>query len=374
MIFNHSETSVNTDATRYLNKSACKLAYLPNCDRIYQNTFQDFDNLQVIYAPNVRYIEAPAFINCPVLSIIWTPKCDINSSMYIDCNSLINIHASESVHELIHIKLFTDDIAMNVDCEDATLVQSLLGVIAFDSIHIINHTHIPVKVYGVRTELLTIEGDVDEICNVVAKYVIKRDCQVRTSIHQSTITMLNTDEKFVNTKDYRTVQCLLAPLCSDVILDLSQSTDLIILQASNAIKLQLEMGHASVKRCTKRIPHFDCPLLAGLSLIYDFHSDIVAYVFNLKRYNPYLYRLLQAGIIYDENASEDKCINGFRVLGNVGIERWLRFPIMSTTRITPTSLYPIAIETVRTHDAKLMKKVRRIKFDRFIELVEAMNA
>lgn len=375
MIFNYTETSIDADATKYLNKSAYRLAYLPNCDRICQNTFQDFDELQAIYAPNVRYIEAPAFINCPVLSVIWTPKCNIDSdNMCIDCNSLINIATTESVHGLIHIKLFTDDIVMNIDCEDATLVQGLLGAITFDLVHIINSAYIPLKVYGVRAGILMIDGDVNEICNVVARCVMKKYCSTRTIIHQSDITVVSTDEKFVNTEDYRTIRCLIADECPNVLLDLSKPTDLTTLQVSNATRIQIEMGCASVKRCTKRVPQFNCPLLAGICLAYGTSDKRSGYIFNLKRYNPYLCRLLQAGIIYDENASEDRCINGFRVLGNVGIERWTRFPGMSHTRITPTSLYPIAIETVRTHDIRLMKKVRRIKFDRFIELVEAMNA
>ena len=86
---------------------------------------------------------------------------------------------------------------------------------------------------------------------------------------------------------------------------------------------------------------------------------------HLKRPNPYLFRLLRAGVIYNEESSEDKCINGFRVLGNVESDD-------VDDLIPPDMIYPVAINIVRQLNDELMSKCVEYGSARLNELVVMM--
>lgn len=364
-MFRYEGTSIDKEVWKDMGGPICKdkiiFAYLPNCVQIGLGTFLGFKRLQAIYAPQVGTIGYGAFADCPHLSTIYV-STGVHHSL---TKARPRRHHKHHKHQPIHIQLVIDDITLELNCDDIESVQGLLSVIRFDLIHITNNSHIPISIHDIRAQTMIVDGDVNEMCDVIVKeLVMKRTNHV--SINCSNIITTSTDNISINTHDHHHTSYLIASECVEMTIDLTRQTHLQTIQARSLRKMQVEMGNYDATKCAKQVPRFDCPLLEQIILSYVRKDGGHAIqTIHLKRPNPYLFRLLRAGVIYNEESSEDKCINGFRVLGNVESDD-------VDDLIPPDMIYPVAINIVRQLNDELMSKCVEYGSARLNELVVMM--
>lgn len=401
-MFTICNKTVNHNTTKYLNKDLITLICLPECIEISACSFQDFSNLQAIYAPNVERIEYGAFQGCPRLSTIWAPKCQTERAIVcsIDCplvrcieyTDKFEVHdqmpsrmiSRDDVNNTIHIEFGDECTQFALDCAYMCSVEGLINAVQHHHLYIKNNADQPISINGAIAEILTTEGYVDEMYQCEVETVIRTGKDKhQTAINNSFINRLITPETYINTKNCRDVKYLDAPECTRLTINASRPSKLTRINCKALREVCVDMEDNRVEWALSSIVPFDCERVEKVVFKYDTrHDEHIEKTIQLKRSNPYLFRLLRNGLIYNEFATHEEKINGkIHVMANSTLipEKHLDTITLPKTGITITSenVYALAIEAVQHDDEEkwiaVLEEANKMEIWKFVGLAVIMG-
>lgn len=408
-----NNTTISCKFTRFLDKGKVVFAYLPDCREIKQDAFYGFNNLQAVYAPNVRGIQRNAFAYCSKLSSIWIPKCEMIGDYAFDkCFMLPQIEVENDItynyltqpinlriiscanHKpTIHLRLKQNKTTLDIWCTSFESVSGMLEAIQYDEVHISNKGDDCIKVFGLNALEMWTEGDIRTIADSKICRLTQTKSEEQTYINTQPIYSFTTDQTEVSTYDYKCVKCLDAPKCTKMVIDLTKPSELQSILAPSLEYLTINVKMGSVKECLQRLPKFDCKTLKELEIQCRRKNGTGAgHIYTLQRYNPYLDRLLRAGIFYNELASKDREQDEMEVFGACPSESdaeitatvseqmskgGIPITIACTLTLTPKNMYEMAIDAAEhkteTQWKRIIQTAREMGLNRFVRLVDAMS-
>lgn len=401
-MFTISNKIITHNTTKYLNKDSITLICLPECTEIWACSFQNFNNLQAIYAPNVERIEYGAFQECPKLSTIWVPKCQTERAVVrsiespwarlIEYTDRFEVHdqiegrmiARDDMTNPIHIEFGDECTRFALDCAHMVSVEGLISAVQHHQLYIKNNAEQPISINGATARTLTVEGYVDEMYQCDVETVIRTGKDKHpTAIKESVINRLITPETCIDTKNCRDVKYLDAPECTQLTINASRPSKLTRINCKALREVCIDMEDNRVEWALSSVVPFDCERVEKVVFKYDTRRDgHIEKTIQLKRSNPYLFRLLGSGFIYNEFATHEEKINGkIHVMANSTLipEKHLDSITLPKTGITITSenVYALAIEAVQHEDEDkwiaVLEEANKMEVWRFVGLAVIMG-
>lgn len=407
-----NNTTISHKFTQFLDKEKVVFVYLPDCRIIKQDAFYGFKNLQAVCAPNVRGIQRNAFQYCSKLSSVWVPKCEMIGDYAFDecfmlsqievadniiCNYLtqpINLHIiTHTINPTIYVQLKQDKTTLDIHCTSFDSISGMLKAIQYDEVYVNNKGNECVKIFGLNALDVLTEGDIETIADSEICRLTQIKSEYQTCINTQLIHSFTTDQTEVRTHEYRCVKCLEAPKCTKMEIDLTGPSELQIILAPSLEYLAIRVNKGSAKECLQRLPKFDCKMLKKVEITCRRKNGCRAgHIYTLQRHNPYLDRLLRAGIFYNELASNDCEQDEMDVLGVCSSDSdaeitatvseqvskgGIPITIACALTLTPENMYEMAIEAAEnkteTQWKRIIQVAREKGLNRFVRLVDAMS-